>query len=181
MSQPLARPRHVGAVRVEGEGMLAGAEHQVAAHAGGEVEDHVGPGPADPLHRLAEEGRVAGAPPRLGVPDVDVDDGGAGPRRLDRGVRDLGRGDRNGGVLAHRVAGAGDRAGDEGVPVHRIGPRSSAPAAARERAARTEACTSIPEKINLARPRNRIPRRSREEERSATRPRAPRSGVNCRL
>ena len=77
-----------------GEGRILAAEHEVAAHAGGQVEHDVDVGGADPLDDLAVERRVAAALAGLGVADVDVDDRGAGPGGLDRRVGDLLRRDR---------------------------------------------------------------------------------------
>ena len=74
-----------------GSGASGAAEHEVAAHARGEVEDDVDVGRAHPLDDLAVERRVARALAGLRVADVDVRDGGAGARGLDRGVGDLAR------------------------------------------------------------------------------------------
>ena len=81
-----SRPRRVGGP--------AHADHQVAAHAGGEVDQHVDVALADPLDDLAVERDVAARRAGLGVADVAVHDRRAGARRLDRGVGDLRRRDR---------------------------------------------------------------------------------------
>ena len=108
MGEPLEGTRHVGPVRIRRKRTLAPAEHQVAAHPGGEVDDHVDAGSADALHRLPKQGRIACPASRLGVAHVEVHDGRPRPRRFDRGIGDLARGHRNGGMLVHRIAGAGD-------------------------------------------------------------------------
>ena len=118
MRQPLGRAHHVGAARVRRQRGVLAAEHEVAAHAGGQVDDDVDVRGADPLDDLAVVREVARAPAGLRVADVDVDDRCARARRLDRRVGDLLRGDRHVLAPAGRVAGAGDRAGDEDVPVH---------------------------------------------------------------
>ena len=65
------------------------AEHEVAAHPRGEVEDDIDVGRADLLDDRAVERGIARAAAGVGVADVDVRDGRARARRLDRGVRDL--------------------------------------------------------------------------------------------
>ena len=60
-----------------------------------------------------------GALAGLGVADVDVHDRGAGLGGVDRRVGDLLGRDGHVRALAGGVARAGDRAGDEDVPVHR--------------------------------------------------------------
>ena len=101
-----------------GSGASLAAEHEVAAHARGEVEDDVDVGGADPLDHRPVERRVAGALAGLRVADVDVRDRRARPGRLDRRVGDLLRRDRDVLAPAGGVAGARDRARDEDFPVH---------------------------------------------------------------
>ena len=91
MREPLLRAGHVGAVRVERERRIDAAEHEVAAHPGGQVDDRVDVGGAHALDHLAVELDVARAAARRGIAHVDVDDRGAGAGRLDRRVGDLGR------------------------------------------------------------------------------------------
>ena len=82
--QPLRRAGHVGSRRVERERGLDAAEHEVAAHAGGQVEHDVDARRADALHHLAVEARGrAAALPVSRVAHVDVRDRGARPRGLD--------------------------------------------------------------------------------------------------
>ncbi len=118
MGEALGRPDHVGAGGVERQRGLAGAEDDVAAHAGREVEDDVGAGVAHALDDLAVERQRARALAGLGVADMDVGDGGAGAGGLDRGLGDLLRRDGHVGAAPRRVARARDRAGDEDVGVH---------------------------------------------------------------
>ena len=116
--EPLGRADHVGARLVGRQRRLVAAEHEVAAHAGGEVQDDVDVGRADPLDDRAVERRVAGAAAGLRVADVDVRDRRARARRLDRRVGDLLGRDRHVLAPAGGVAGARDGAGDEDLPVH---------------------------------------------------------------
>ena len=89
MREPLGGARHVGAGRDRRERRLGRAEHEVAAHAGGQVQHDVDAGGADALDHLAIELRIARALAGLGVAHMDVGDGGAGLGRFDRGVGDL--------------------------------------------------------------------------------------------
>ena len=118
MGETLGRADHVGAGGVERQGGLARAEDDVSAHAGGEVQDHVGAGVADALHHLAVERQGARRAAGLGIADVDMGDGGAGVRSLDAGLGDLLRRDGHVGAAPRRVARARDRAGDEDGRVH---------------------------------------------------------------
>ena len=93
MREPLAGAGHVGAGGIDGERRLGRAEHEVAAHAGREVQHDVDARGADALDHLAIELRIAGALAGLGVAHMDVGDGGAGlarrrspPRRSAPGV-----------------------------------------------------------------------------------------------
>ena len=95
MSVPLPAGRRV--VRIEDE---------VAAHAGGEVDDDVDARTADQLHRLAIVLELAPGLAGGGVADMKMGDGGARLGRLDRRVGDLARRHRNGRMLADGVAGA---------------------------------------------------------------------------
>jgi hypothetical protein len=119
VGEPLGRAREIGAVRIHRQRRVLAAEHEVAAHPGGEVEHDVHVGGADPLDDRAVEGGVARARARVRVADVDVHDGRARARRVERRVGDLLG--RHGDVLAPAggVAGAGDGARDEDLPVHR--------------------------------------------------------------
>ena len=53
VGEPFRRARQVGAGSVEGEGSLVAAEHEIAAHAGREVDDDVRVGGADALDHFA--------------------------------------------------------------------------------------------------------------------------------
>ena len=81
VGEPLGRAGHVGALGSRRKRRLGTAEHEVAAHARGEVEDDVDVGRADPLDDLAVERRVARRPAGLRVADVDVHDRRARARR----------------------------------------------------------------------------------------------------
>ena len=85
MHEPLARTRQIGALGIaSGSGALGAAEHEVAAHPGGQVDHDVDVGRADPLDHLAVQLGVARALAGLGVAHVDVDDRRAGLGGLDR-------------------------------------------------------------------------------------------------
>ena len=97
--------------------MLA-AQHEVAAHARGQVEHHVDVGGAHALDHLAVQPRVARPLAGRGIAYVNVRDRRAGASRLDRGVGDLLRRDGHPIAAIGRGAGTGDGAGDEGFPLH---------------------------------------------------------------
>ncbi len=118
MVEPLGGAGHVGPFDGEREHVLGAAEHHVAAHPGGEVDDDVDTRVADPLDHLRVQLGGAGADAGVGVADVDVHDRRPRLGGVDRRCRDLLGGDGDVGALAGRVAGPGDRARDEHVPVH---------------------------------------------------------------
>ena len=89
MGEPLLRAHQVGAAGVERQRRAGAAQHEVAAHARGEVDHGVDVGAAQPLDHGAVERDVARAAARLRVAHVDVHDRGAGARRVERRVRDL--------------------------------------------------------------------------------------------
>src|SRR5919107_271272 len=72
--EPLVRADHVRAHLVDRQRRGGAAEHEVAAHAGGQVEDNVDVRRADALDDLAVQRRVARAAAGLGIADVDVRD-----------------------------------------------------------------------------------------------------------
>ena len=116
--EPLDAADQVGALD-EGRRVLR-VEHQVAAHAGGGVDDDVDVAGADPLHRLAVERDLARALAGLRVAHVDVHDRGARPRRGD--ARDSAICSGVTGTcsdLPDGVAGAGEGTGDDDLAVHR--------------------------------------------------------------
>ena len=118
--EAFGRAGHVGAGGRHRQRCLVAAEHEVASHAGGQVDHDVDVGVADPFDDLGVELGGAGADAGLGIAHVDVDDGRTGAGGVERRGGDLGRGHRHVRALRRRVAGAGDRTGDEGVPVHGV-------------------------------------------------------------
>src|SRR5882724_1718436 len=116
MDEPLERSHHVR--RRAGLGRLVVPHLEVATHAGGEIDHHVGAAAADALDDFAVEGGIAAALAGLGIAHVDVGDRGAGLGRLDGGIGDLLGGHGNGRMLAHGVAGAGNRAADDDLGIH---------------------------------------------------------------
>ena len=84
-SRSSALARSVPSLR-ERQRPIRGAEREVAAHAGGQVQHDVDPGVAHPLHHLAVERRIARRLPGLRIAHVHVDDRGAGPGRIDAGA-----------------------------------------------------------------------------------------------
>ena len=96
-----------------GQSLVTDAD--VAAHAAGQIDDDVDLALADALDDFAVVARLHAEDPALRVAHVDMHDGGAGMRRVDRRLRDLLRSHR--AVRALRELGviAGDGAGDEDV------------------------------------------------------------------
>ncbi len=88
MRQPFGRAHHVGALHRRQRAFDA-AEDDVAAHPGGEVQDHVGGAVADAFGDLAVVPGIARGPAGLRVADMAVDDGRTRLRRVDGGIRDL--------------------------------------------------------------------------------------------
>ena len=108
-----------------GGARVGGIEDEIAAHAGGEVDDDIDARIADMRDRLAVERRVARGLAGLGVAHMEMDDRRALARRLERRIGDLTRRYGNRGMLADRVAGAGDRAGNDDFGVQIPLPSSS--------------------------------------------------------
>jgi len=100
--------------------VFAIANPQVAAHAGGEIDDEVFVLLANALHHFAVEVRAAAALARDGVAYVDVGHGSASSGGLERRVGDLLGSDRDGRVFADRVASSGDGASDDDFLLHGI-------------------------------------------------------------
>ena len=117
MDQPRQGADQVG-VGAELCGRFAGSDFQVAAHAGGQVDDDVHARIADAVHHLGVQGRVAAELARLGVAHVAVHHGRTGLGRLDCGSGDLRGGDGHMRAFASGVSGAGQGAGDDDVGVH---------------------------------------------------------------
>lgn len=103
-------------------GVLAATDLQVAAHAGGEVDDDVDVGLADALHHFAVQGHIAAELAGLWVAYMAMHHGGAGLGGLYRGGGDLFRGDRHVRASGGRVASTGECAGDDDVVVHEAVP-----------------------------------------------------------
>jgi hypothetical protein len=97
-------------------------ESQIAPHAGGQIDNHVGIRCANALDHLPVKGRIPRADAGLGVANVAVGNGGTRPGSLQRRLGDLLRRDRNRRVLGHRVTGAGDGTADEDLEVHDLAP-----------------------------------------------------------
>ncbi len=129
MGKPLGRAGHVGAGRVGRQRLLDRAEHEIAAHPGGQVEHDIGARGAHPVDHLGVELGVARALAGARIADMDMGDRGAGLGRLDGGIGDLLllRRHRHLFRLARRVARPGHRAGDEDFPIHRHDPFASRP------------------------------------------------------
>ena len=95
MLETLGCAGHVGAIGVRRQGILAGAEHEVSAHACGEVDHNVNIGGAHALDDFGVELGVANANAGLRVANVDVHHCGASPSSIDGRLGDLLRSDRN--------------------------------------------------------------------------------------
>jgi hypothetical protein len=119
MGDALGRIGHVGAAATLGG--VFWVKEEVAAHAGGEVDDDIDAAVTDALHGFAVVLELAAGLAGLGVAHMKMRDGGARLGRLDRRLGDLFRRHRNGRVLADRVAGAGHGAADDDVLVHGSG------------------------------------------------------------
>ena len=117
VSQAGQRADQVG-VRAELHRVLAGADFQVAAHAGGEVDDDVDVGLADALHHFAVQRHVTAELAGLWVTHVAMHHGGAGLGGFHGRRSDLFRGDRHVRASGGRVASTGECAGDDDVVVH---------------------------------------------------------------
>ena len=103
-------------------GRLARADLQVAAHAGGEVDDDLGVRLADALDHLAIEGHVATRLAGGRIAHMGVHHGGAGAGCFQGGGGDLRRGNGNMGIAAYGITGAGQGAGDDDIGVHGVCP-----------------------------------------------------------
>src|SRR5690606_1348151 len=95
MLDALAGARHIGTLLAKRKRVLDISENHVAAHSGGQVQDNVDLGIADPLRHLTIKRDVAARCARLGVTDMAVNDRSAGLRRVNRRFRDLLRRTRN--------------------------------------------------------------------------------------
>ena len=118
MGEPLGRPHHVGARRVERQRVLAGAEHHVAAHARRQIDHHVDVGRTDAVDDFPVKAHVPRGLARLRIAHMDMRDRRARLGRLDGSVGDLFGRDGHAGMFARRVAGPGDGAGDENFAIH---------------------------------------------------------------
>ena len=103
-------------------GRLCVPEGEITAHAGGEIDDHVGIGFADALHHLPVKGRVPGTDAGLGIPDMAMGDSGARPGRLQSCIGDLFGCHRKIGMLTHGVAGTGNGTADKDFEIHGLAP-----------------------------------------------------------
>ncbi|MCY1301013.1 hypothetical protein D9M70_506020 [compost metagenome] len=118
MGDTLGGAGHVGALLVDGQGAFDIAEHQVAAHAGRQVQHDIDIGGADAVGHFPVEIEPAGGRAGFRIANVAVDHGGPGLGCLDRRFGDLFRRDRNMAGLRNGVSRAGDGTGDEYLAVH---------------------------------------------------------------
>jgi hypothetical protein len=88
------------------------------AHAAGQVENDVDGGGSDPLDGLRIKIQIHGRRARLGIANMDMGDGGAGPSRVDDLVGDLLRRDRHVFAVGGHRAPAGYRTGDHDLARH---------------------------------------------------------------
>ena len=114
MGEALLGTREIRPCLREGQWPVRRSEGEISAHAGGEIQHDVDTGIAHPLDHLAVERRIARRLPRLRIAHMHVDDRGPRPCRVDSGLGDLHRGHRHLVGTARGIAGAGQRAGDEG-------------------------------------------------------------------
>ena len=121
MSQAGQRADQIG-VGTELHGVFAAADLQVAAHAGGEVDDDVDVGLTDALHHFAVQRHVTAELAGVRVAYMAVHHGGAGLGGFYGGGGDLSGGDRHVRASGGRVASTGECAGDDDVMVHEAVP-----------------------------------------------------------
>ncbi len=118
MREPFGCTRHVGVGRMHRQRAFRVAQYQVAAHTGGQVDNHIGSATADALDHLGIERRIAAAFAGCRVAHMDMRDGRTGLSSLDSSIRNLFRRDRKLVRSRGTVACAGDRAGDKNLKVH---------------------------------------------------------------
>ena len=119
MGEAFGSTHHVGPVGAWWQRRLHTAKHQIAAHAGGQVQDDVGFGIADPRGHLAKQRRIARWLAGFRVADMTMHHGGTGLCGIDGRFGDLRRRDWHLVRLARGVARSGHGAGDEDVAIHR--------------------------------------------------------------
>ena len=118
MLQPLERTNQIRALAwLQG---IRVADNVVAAHASAEIDDHVDTAAADSLDHLAIPVRMTAALASLGIAYVNVGHSSAGVGRLDYGLRNLLRRNRNRRMPAHRIPRPCHRTGDDDLGVHRL-------------------------------------------------------------
>ena len=88
MRDPLRRTHEIGS-RPEGERRVLRPDHQVSAHAAGEIQDDCGFASLILVDDLAKQGRIAAAGAGLRIPHVQMHDGGAGGMGVERRGGDL--------------------------------------------------------------------------------------------
>ena len=116
MGQALQWTDHVAALGGDRRIILVGNE--IAAHAGGQVEDHIGVAFADALDDLAVERHITRALAGFRVAYMAVRNGRARLGRLDGRVGDLFRRNRQLGMHISRITGPGYGAGYNYFVVH---------------------------------------------------------------
>src|ERR1700722_14726957 len=94
------------------------ADHDVSAHATGQVHDDVDLTLANALDHFAVVARFHAERAGLGLTHMNVHDGRAGLRRRDGGGRYLFRGDCAMGALGYLGVITGNRTGNDDVVVH---------------------------------------------------------------
>ena len=114
--QPLERLYQRGARAADRGVFLAG--RKTRAFAGGQVDQHVTAGIANPFDDLAKQRRIAGSHSGLGIAHVDVHDRGARLRRIDAVAGDMLGRDRIIRMLALIVVAAADGAGQDDFVGH---------------------------------------------------------------
>ena len=116
MGQALDRADHVAGRSLLGR--IGIGDLQIAAHASGQIDDDVGAAIADAVHHFAVELDPTAGLTAAGLSHMHMGDGRASLGSLDGGFGDFLRANRNGRVLADRVAGASDCTGDDYFSVH---------------------------------------------------------------
>jgi hypothetical protein len=111
------RGRFEHAVRTGFRG-VAVVGRETGARPGGEVDQHIAAACSDPLDGFAVQRAVHARLGGFRIAYMNMHDGGAGLGGINRRSGDLRGRDRDGGIAARRIGGAGHRARDHHLALH---------------------------------------------------------------
>ena len=117
MRHTFGGPRHVGFGR-HAIHRLGSVKHQIAAHAGGQVQDHIGAAVANALGDFAVKRKVARRLAGFGVAHMAMHHGRARLGGINGRCRNLLGAARHMGGFVLRATRSGDSTGDENFAVH---------------------------------------------------------------